>query len=222
MAKINQVFQYLNLCNFHSDEYSFTKNRTQAFLVLSGFISLDCGLPQGSNYTETTTSLNYSSDASFVDTGISRSILPEFRANVQRQMWYVRSFPEGTRNCYNLRLKNGSNYLIRASFMYGNYDSQDKAPEFDLHLGPNLWFSVRLENASTFITREIVHVLTSNNLYVCLVNTGNGTPFISALELRPMMNSIYKTQTGSLDLVRRLDIGSKENGTIRSAIHFIS
>ncbi|XWS18918.1 hypothetical protein CRYUN_Cryun32bG0086100 [Craigia yunnanensis] len=182
----------------------------------SGFISLDCGLlPQDSNYTETTTSLNYSSDASFVETGISRSILPEYRENVQKQMWYVRSFPKGTRNCYNFRLKNGSNYLIRASFMYGNYDSQDKAPEFDLHLGPNLWFSVRLENASTFKIREIVHVLTSNNLYVCLVNTGNGTPFISALELRPMMDSIYKTQTGSLDLVGRLDIGSKENGTIR-------
>ncbi|XVF26888.1 hypothetical protein REPUB_Repub14bG0058600 [Reevesia pubescens] len=181
----------------------------------SGFISLDCGLPQDSNYTEITTGLNYSSDASFIDTGISRSILPEFRTNVQQQMWYVRSFPEGTRHCYNFRLKNGSNYLIRASFMYGNYDLQDKTPEFDLHLGPNLWFSVRLENASTFITKEIVHVLSSNNLYVCLVNTGNGTPFISALELRLLINSIYKTQTGSLDLFTRLDIGSKDNGTIR-------
>ncbi|XP_022714526.1 LRR receptor-like serine/threonine-protein kinase IOS1 [Durio zibethinus] len=181
----------------------------------SGFISLDCGLPQDSNYTEITTGLNYSSDASFIETGISRSILPEFRTNVQRQMWYVRSFPEGIRNCYNFRLKNGSNYLIRASFMYGNYDSQDKAPEFDMHLGPNLWFSVRLKNASTFITREIVHVVSSDNLYVCLVNTGNGTPFISVLELRLLMNSIYKTQTGSLDLLARLDIGSKDNETIR-------
>ncbi|XVE88774.1 hypothetical protein DITRI_Ditri19aG0095800 [Diplodiscus trichospermus] len=181
----------------------------------SGFISLDCGLPPDSTYTDTTTGLNYTSDASFVDAGISGSILPEFRINVQQQMLYVRSFPEGRRNCYNFRLKNGSKYLIRASFMYGNYDSQDKVPEFDLHLGPNLWFSVRLTNASTFITREIVHVLSSNNLYVCLVNTGNGTPFISALELRHMTNSIYKTQRGSLDLVTRLDICSEENETIR-------
>ncbi|WRX25861.1 Serine-threonine/tyrosine-protein kinase [Theobroma cacao] len=182
----------------------------------SGFISLDCGLPRDSNYTETTTGLNYSSDASFIDTGLSRSILPEFRTNVQQQMWYVRSFPGGPRNCYNFRLQTGNKYLIRASFMYGNYDSQDKALAFDLHLGPNLWFSVRLENASTFINTEIIHVLSSNNLYVCLVNTGNGTPFISALELRHLMNSIYKTQTGSLDLFARLDIGSKDNETIRS------
>ncbi|KAK6264170.1 hypothetical protein SCA6_019604 [Theobroma cacao] len=181
----------------------------------SGFISLDCGLPRDSNYTETTTGLNYSSDASFIDTGLSRSILPEFRTNVQQQMWYVRSFPGGPRNCYNFRLQTGNKYLIRASFMYGNYDSQDKALAFDLHLGPNLWFSVRLENASTFINTEIIHVLSSNNLYVCLVNTGNGTPFISALELRHLMNSIYKTQTGSLDLFARLDIGSKDNETIR-------
>lgn len=203
--------------------YYFTKNRTQTSLVLSGFISLDCGLPQDSNYTETTTGLNYTSDASFVDTGISRTILPEFRENVQQPMWYVRSFPEGTRNCYNFRLNNGSKYLIRVSFMYGNYDLQDKAPEFDLYLGPNLWFSAGLQNASASITREIVHVPSSNNLYVCLVNTGKGTPFISTLELRLMINSIYKTQTGSLDLIARLDIGSKDNGTIRSAIiHFIS
>ncbi|XVF74468.1 hypothetical protein PTKIN_Ptkin13bG0112600 [Pterospermum kingtungense] len=181
----------------------------------SGFISLDCGLPQDSNYTETTTELNYTSDASYVDTGISRTILPEFRENVQQPMWYVRSFPEGTRNCYHFRLKNGSNYLIRVSFMYGNYDLQDKTPEFDLHLGPNLWFTVRLQNGSTFMTREIVHVLSSKNLYVCLVNTGKGTPFISTLELRLMVNTIYKTQTGSLDLLWRQDFASENNATIR-------
>ncbi|CAA6672835.1 unnamed protein product [Spirodela intermedia] len=73
----------------------------------------------------------------------------------------VRSFPDGTRNCYTLRpLVRGAKYRVNAEFLYGNYDGLGRPPTFDLYLGVNLW--------------------------VCLVNTGNGTPFISALKLRPL------------------------------------
>lgn len=190
------------------------------FLVLaqdqSGFISLDCGLPNDSNYTDST-GLNYISDGSFIDTGVSRSIAPQFRTNiVHRPMNQVRSFPLGTRNCYNLKLKRNNTYLIRARFLYGNYDAENKLPSFDLRLGPNLWTSVAIANVSVTVTQEIIHVLTSDDLFICLVNTGNGTPFISALELRLMKNSTaYKTKSGSLNLFTRLDTGSETNETIR-------
>ncbi|KAJ4717965.1 protein kinase family protein [Melia azedarach] len=52
-------------------------------------------------------------------------------------------------------------------------------------------------------------------MYICLANTGSGTPFISALELRALKNSSYSTQSGSLLLFFRLDIGSITNETIR-------
>ncbi|XVF86750.1 hypothetical protein PTKIN_Ptkin18bG0067600 [Pterospermum kingtungense] len=185
-----------------------------AQLHQSGFISLDCGLPADSSYTEVTTGINYISDAAYIETGIGKSVLLEFQTGMQQQTWRVRSFPEGDRNCYNFTLNKGDQYLIRASFMYGNYDELNKVPQFDLHLGPNLWSTVTLKNASTAITMDIIHVLQANHLYVCLVNTGNGVPFISALELRLLENTTYRTQTGSLELFTRYAVGST-TGTFR-------
>ncbi|KAK3220084.1 hypothetical protein Dsin_014054 [Dipteronia sinensis] len=182
----------------------------------TGFISLDCGSPRDSNYTEATTGIKYISDAAFIDTGIGKKILPEFQAGTQQQGWYVRSFPEGIRNCYKLNLIKGSKYLIRAIFLYGNYDEQDRLPRFDLHIGPNNWESVKIESVSFEVKKEIIHVLSSSYLYFCLVNTGSGTPFISALEIRLLKDSIYKTQSGSLNDFARFDIGP----TIDSAVRY--
>ncbi|KAH7565372.1 hypothetical protein JRO89_XS09G0197600 [Xanthoceras sorbifolium] len=182
----------------------------------SGFISLDCGSPRDSNYTETTTTgINYISDAAFIDTGTGKKILQEFQADTQRQMWYLRSFPEGIRNCYKFNLTKGNKYLIRATFLYGNYDEQDKLPRFDLHIGPNKWESVTLESASLDVKREIIHVLSLSYFYFCLVNTGSGTPFISSLEIRLLKSTIYNTQSGSLNDFARYDIGPTINRTVR-------
>ncbi|KAL5757681.1 hypothetical protein ACOSP7_020292 [Xanthoceras sorbifolium] len=182
----------------------------------SGFISLDCGSPRDSNYTETTTTgINYISDAAFIDTGTGKKILQEFQADKQRQLWYLRSFPEGIRNCYKFNLTKGNKYLIRATFLYGNYDEQDKLPRFDLHIGPNKWESVTLESASLDVKREIIHVLSLSYFYFCLVNTGSGTPFISSLEIRLLKSTIYNTQSGSLNDFARYDIGPTINRTVR-------
>ncbi|KAK2654561.1 hypothetical protein Ddye_014417, partial [Dipteronia dyeriana] len=106
----------------------------------SGFISLDCGLPDGNNYTDINTCRDYISDAVFIETTDSNSntIHSEFSKAFKLNIWFVRSFPENIINCYNIKVSNGTKYLIRATFMYGNYDSQNKVPEFELHLGPNL------------------------------------------------------------------------------------
>ncbi|CDY15555.1 BnaA08g28390D [Brassica napus] len=57
----------------------------------SGFISIDCGIPSGSSYTDDTTGINYVSDSSFVETGVSKPV--SFPA--QRQLQNLMSFPEG-------------------------------------------------------------------------------------------------------------------------------
>lgn len=180
-------------------------------LFLSGFISIDCGISEDSSYTDQVTGIYYTSDATFIDTGISNSISPEFKTNsLPQQLWNVRSFPEGINNCYTLRPARGrgNKYLIRAQFMYGNYDAKNQLPEFDLILGVNMWESVQLDNASSVISKEIIHVLSSDYIYVCLVNTDSGIPFISALELRLLDNSMYETQSGSLVRYARWDFGS--------------
>ncbi|XP_038890005.1 probable leucine-rich repeat receptor-like protein kinase At2g28990 [Benincasa hispida] len=179
-----------------------------------GFISIDCG--SNSSYTEKITGINYVPDWSYIDTGRVRSI-PSNRilSDLERQLWSLRSFPQGKRNCYNVKVKVGTKYLIRASFLYENYDAQNTVPEFDLHFGPNFWVTVKLGLPQTIIHEEIIHITTSNNVKVCVVNTGNGTPFISALELRPLENVSYETVSGSLSTYMRLDIGANNNTFIR-------
>ncbi len=105
--------------------------------------------------------------------------------------------------------------MIRATFLYGNYDGQSKLPQFDLHLGPNLWDTVIIKNVSYSVFKELIHVPSLNNLQVCLVNTNLGIPFISAIELRPLNNNAYVTQSGSLALLVRKDVGSIIDRTVR-------
>ncbi|KAK4590872.1 hypothetical protein RGQ29_021171 [Quercus rubra] len=57
--------------------------------------------------------------------------------------------------------------------------------------------------------------LRSSYIDFCLVNTGNVVPFISALELRPLKNDTYVTESGSLSTFLRLDFGSLTNQTYR-------
>ncbi|XP_057984361.1 LRR receptor-like serine/threonine-protein kinase IOS1 [Hevea brasiliensis] len=184
----------------------------------SAFISLDCGLPPNTSYSDANTSLNYISDASFIDSGESKSLAPEFSTNsIDRPLWYVRSFPLGSRNCYDLTLTGATKYLIRATFMYGNYDNLNQLPVFDLHIGPNKWVTVKILNASIPVSEELIYDPPLKYLYICLVNTNSQTPFISALELRPLKNTTYVTQSaGALALfIARLDIGSITNQKVR-------
>ncbi|EOA37774.1 hypothetical protein CARUB_v10012635mg [Capsella rubella] len=141
----------------------------------TGFISVDCGLsPLASPYDETETGLTYTSDANLVNSGKIGKIATEFEPFYDRPALILRYFPEGLRNCYNLNVTRDTKYLIKATFVYGNYDGLNVVPNFDLYLGPNLWTTV------------------------CLVNTGISIPFINMLELRPMKTNMYVTESGSL------------------------
>ena len=145
-----------------------------------------------------------------IDTGIVKAVSSDSPTDLPRYAKNLRSFPQGTRNCYTLRPEQGknNNYLIRARFVYGNYDGENQIPEFDLHLGVNEWTTVNLTNASPYgYYYDIIHVSLTDYIDVCLVNTGHGVPFISALELRHLDNSIYQTQGMALKKIRGYDIG---------------
>ncbi|KAI7757331.1 hypothetical protein M8C21_031459 [Ambrosia artemisiifolia] len=184
----------------------------------SGFISIDCGIVEGSTYTDNVTNINYVSDADFIDSGEIHNILPIYNSfRVDTQLTTLRSFPRNTRNCYTLKPTQGkgNRYLIRARFMYGNYDFKGQLPEFDVYLGPDYWDTIRVNSSEKPINMEIIHVLSSDYIHVCLIDTGRGTPFISALELRLLAGNMYKeTDFGSLDLFARVNFGSTF-GTVR-------
>ncbi|XP_031267723.1 probable LRR receptor-like serine/threonine-protein kinase At1g07560 [Pistacia vera] len=175
----------------------------------SDFISIDCGT--SGDYIDNETGLFYESDAKYIDTGEINEVSPNFTAPAYHlQVRLLRSFPQGMRNCYTLKPKQGANhnYLIKAIFVYGNYDGKNQFPSFDVYLGVNKWVTIDFVNDSRSSTvLEIMHVPSVDYIDVCLVKTGYGLPFISVLELRPLDNSIYQIQDGALMTIRRYDVG---------------
>ena len=71
-----------------------------------------------------------------------------------------------------------------------------------------MWDTVNITNVTISVSKELIHVPSQSNLQVCLVNTGLGMPFISAIELRPLNSSTYVSNFGSLARFDRVDFGS--------------
>nr|VDD52258.1 unnamed protein product [Brassica oleracea] len=160
----------------------------------SGFTSLTCGAPMGTSFLEKATNITYSSDAPYIDTGIGRSIKSSYQSKSEQQTWYLRSFPQSSRSCYTFNLTTGDKYLIRAIFFHGGYDTRPST-KFDLHLGPNKWATVSTAEETKSETFEIIHILATSRLQVCLVKTEDSTPFISAIELRKLTSKAYANET---------------------------
>jgi hypothetical protein len=186
-----------------------TTLKNWALYAVAGFISIDCGLPATASFVDKTTKLSYVSDAAFINAGSSHNISSEYIYTKMRYVNHLRSFPDGVRNCYTLRsLVAGLKYLIRAFFNYGNYDGLRRPPVFDLYIGVNFWTVVNVTIQDIWV--ETIVVVPDDFVQVCLVNTGSGTPFISALDLRPLRSSLYPqaNATQGLDLIGRLNFGT--------------
>ncbi|XBJ26818.1 hypothetical protein VPH35_004170 [Triticum aestivum] len=182
---------------------------------LAGFVSIDCGLPENAaGYVDDTTKLRYTGDTGFTDAGTNHNISAEYITPTMDSGWHtLRSFPTGVRNCYTLRplVSAGQKYLVRAMFMYGNYDGLGVPPIFDLHLGVNYWKTMNISDPGATMMTEVIAVVPGGSLQVCLVNTGSGTPFISSLSLRPLKSALYPqaNATQGLVLAIRSSFGGK-------------
>jgi hypothetical protein len=177
-----------------------------------GFISIDCGAEE--DYLDGITGISYKTDKDFISTGKNMFIAPEHNLTTLyygNMMNSLRTFPEGERNCYTLKPREGKNqnYYVRAFFYYGNYDSKNQAHKFDLYIGVNYWATVVDDKDGTY--NSIIHYSVTDTIYVCLVNTGSGVPFINGLDLRFMNDSPYKTMNGFLIHVVHADLGLYPN-----------
>ncbi|CAA6672838.1 unnamed protein product [Spirodela intermedia] len=163
----------------------------------SGFISIDCGLDDDSGYKDQVTQILYSPDEPYTSAGVNRKVSPSTNlTSIMRYYANVRSFPDGTRNCYTLRpLVRGAKYRVNAEFLYGNYDGLGRPPTFDLYLGVNLWMTME---AGDFNRSEIIAIAATESMQVCL------------LDLRPLLYSMY-TQVDSSHSIVMLD-GRKNYG----------
>lgn len=162
----------------------------------SGFtwLSIDCGAISTSN--DETTGLTWQTDEEFIKTG-QINFLP--MNNIPWQMKTLRSFPNGSKNCYNLELGLQSKYILRAGFYYGNYDNLLKPPTFLLKVsaggGRKSIFNVTVTTSlgDEPIYHEIMFVTTNEAVDVCLIRTQQGqVPFISSLEATIVSREVYR------------------------------
>ncbi|KAF2948173.1 hypothetical protein DAI22_01g016800 [Oryza sativa Japonica Group] len=185
-----------------------------------GFISIDCGIQPNTSYVHNTTKISYVADDDFTDGGSNYNVSPEYiKPQLSQRYYNLRAFPDGARNCYTARsLAPGIKYLIRASFLYGNYDGLNKLPVFHLYIGVNFWTMVNITSLGLGGSyEEAIVVVPDDFVQVCLINTGTGTPFISSLELRPLDKRLYPQVNATLGLLQlnRLNFGPTDNSLVR-------
>uniref|UniRef100_A0A0D9XVY0 non-specific serine/threonine protein kinase n=1 Tax=Leersia perrieri TaxID=77586 RepID=A0A0D9XVY0_9ORYZ len=182
-----------------------------------GFISLDCG--GDDDYTDGI-GIQWTSDAKFVFGGQKASLLVENEVLQQQQQYTtVRSFPADNRKyCYTMNVRNRTRYLVRATFLYGNFDNSNVYPKFDLSLGATPWTTVVIDDATTPVVQEAIILAAAPTLSVCLSNASTGQPFISTLELRQFNGSLYYTTDEKqffLRLSARINFGAESNASVR-------
>lgn len=180
---------------------------------IPGFISLDCG--GQTNFTDEL-GLEWTPDNQIIY-GITSNI--SVTNETRQQYQTVRYFPADSRKyCYTLNVKSRSRYLIRATFLYGNFDSNNVYPKFDISLGPTRWGTIIISDANIIESQELIFLASGSTVSVCLSNATTGQPFISTLELRPFNGSIYLTPFENqffLSVSARINFGAENEDPVR-------
>ncbi|XP_043706925.1 probable LRR receptor-like serine/threonine-protein kinase At1g67720 isoform X2 [Telopea speciosissima] len=179
------------------------------------FVSIDCG--GTSNYTDPSTGLVWVSDTGFIRHG--HSVDNKNPNGDSTQYKWTRDFPaDRNKYCYTLSTTERRRYLVRATFQYGNSDSGDPFPNFQLYLDATMWSTITVLDASRVYVEEMIIRATSTSIDVCLCCASTGSPFISTLELRPLNLSMYATDYEDsfyLAVAARVNFGAPSKDPIR-------
>ncbi|GAU26733.1 hypothetical protein TSUD_317310 [Trifolium subterraneum] len=111
---------------------------------MPGFVSLDCGGDK--NFTDEI-GLKWTPDDKITYGEISTiSVANETR----KQYMTLRHFPADSRKyCYTLDVVSRTRYLLRATFLYGNFDNNNVYPKFDISIGATDWSTIVISDANT-------------------------------------------------------------------------
>ncbi|THG12755.1 hypothetical protein TEA_013557 [Camellia sinensis var. sinensis] len=160
-------------------------------------------------------------DAGFISAGTPKNLSTAVLLPI---LSTVRSFPlRGNlrrKFCYDVPAYRTGKYLIRTTYFYGGINGNNSPPVFDQIVDGTFWSLVNttddfLQGLSSYY--EGVFVATGKSISVCIAaNTyTDSDPFISALELVLLANSLYNSTnfgTYGLRLVARHSFGY--NGSI--------
>lgn len=185
-----------------------------AFCDQDGFLSLSCG---GTTSFIDSSNISWVPDSTYVSTGnISMVDFIEDSISSRLQLRFF-PFSQG-RNCYKLPVENQSSVvLIRAKFVYKNYDGLKKPPSFSVSLGTALTSSINLAESDPWI-EEFIWPVNKDILPLCLQAIPDGSfPVVSTLEVRPIPQGAYDSGMGVNKLLKkchRINCGYT-NGSLR-------
>ncbi|KAI7748262.1 hypothetical protein M8C21_000376 [Ambrosia artemisiifolia] len=157
-----------------------------------GFWSISCG--GATNFVDSS-NISWEPDASYIAKGNTTTVNLNDTVSSSTSL---RFFPDpGTRKCYKLPLP--MNYgsissliLIRASFVYKNYDGLQQPPLFHVSLGTAIAANVKLAVKDPWVEEFIWQPDNRDVLLLCLNAVPNGGyPVISSIEIRPVPKGGY-------------------------------
>ncbi|KAF3787088.1 hypothetical protein EJ110_NYTH24052 [Nymphaea thermarum] len=189
----------------------------QLIKICAGFINIDCG-SQVESYVHPNTTLTYFSDSKIMEFGEIKTPESNYTDGYPEYFWKLRTFPKGNRTCYKLQpVTPGSKYLVRPTFLYGNFDGLNSFPQFDLYL-ENTFVQIINASISDWVFTEIIVEATRGYLTLCLCETNERDPFISAIEVRPLPgDDVYPVVNATLALnyLYRSNFGRRDGNWYR-------
>lgn len=172
---------------------------------IAGFLSIDCG--GRTNRTDPQTNIQWVTDENFIDSGEITEL------NVSDTPFYFQSlrvFPNPlNKSCYTLPLTPNFPHLLRIWFGGENYIIKEH-PNFKYSIETEEMLSLR-NVSTTLLPAEKILVSSGSLLHVCLIRISPADdPFISAIELRTLLQGMYTQAKPStiLHLIARFDIGN--------------
>ncbi|KAH7307086.1 hypothetical protein KP509_22G044900 [Ceratopteris richardii] len=175
----------------------------------SGFVSLDCG---GTGSYSDVNNITWTSDNEFGSvafSGNTTTITPPLSASnfYKTPLSTMRYFPgDRSKYCYTFSkehgVKNGSAYLVRASFWTGSFlpyaTRSIQEVKFALLIFADIWDEVVIPvpQKDRETTKEIFIIAEWDHIDVCLAgrSPSSDIPFISSLELRPLSTDMLSVQ----------------------------
>ncbi|KAF2284507.1 hypothetical protein GH714_025916 [Hevea brasiliensis] len=161
---------------------------------LKGFLSLSCG--GTTNYTDSS-NIRWVLDSAYISTGNTTTI--DYIEGTSSSNVPIRFFPrtDQGRKCYKLPVKNMSSVvLVRAQFVYKDYDKLGKPPAFSVSLGTAITSTVNLTISDPW-NEEFVWPASKDTLSFCLhAIPDGGSPVISSIEVRPLPQGAYQSGMG--------------------------
>lgn len=177
-----------------------------------GFVSIDCGALAAQN----STNISWVPDSPYVTTGENANI-----SNASIPYNTLRFFSGNLpKNCYVFNSTANMSYLVRAGFLYGNYDNSNTLPSFELIFDATHWTAVEITGTYDVISHEMIVAASGGSFSVCVARTNVSTsvPFISSLEIRQLSDQNMYLPVHQNFLLRtdwRINFGKNDNTSIR-------